>query len=480
MNKKALLLSLIFFSSVTFSNSQIKKAFKKVEKGRYFEALNIFNSDDYKNTAAGCFGTALIYNSPDFKWNGYKYKRKANLDDLSVGYLFRNKNIPMNYKYVSYKFVLRADKLYPSCNKRTQRKVKNYFSKDKLQQLKNSLENYFLNLNNEHFLLVYDSLLTINKADEFSKKLNNKYVLAKYEQIKSNKRKTVYKKISKIELLTKKYPNSKNTTILTKYVDSMNFKYNTNNISGIAKTLKKYPNTSYKKEIFKKIDNFNSKKTKGEKIFVLDKANTKEETLKKQLNLAINNNDIFILKLNQKQKKELNISENYLIYTLPYQSQTKDVLYLLKNKLQKYKNVFCYNLLTGVQIYDKNKVFKYGKLLNEYKTIVLMGDAEYFEYGLDVTSNLKKYKSKLEKKCDYNVIMNELGKYEVIVNIKDNPYSVKLNLKSEIPVSKFTEQTSYVGFIKNGKKPHILEIGEFNSNTLEYIKTNAKKYFETK
>ena len=128
--------------------------------------------------------------------------------------------------------------------------LKDYFSAEKISELKKEIESFFLELSeDEIYLNLITRLKEINKDSEFYTAMETKYIDKEFKKIKNKKY------ISDAEKLSKKFPDNIRSNTIQRYADSMRVA-KAKSIYSLSDIIKKYPENQFKEENIEKIKKY--------------------------------------------------------------------------------------------------------------------------------------------------------------------------------------------------------------------------------
>ena len=472
-----MLLLFIFSAAVNFSFSQnIKKAYKELfEKRNYSYAENIFNSDEYINTSQGRFGIAYIYYAKTYRFQ----------DDLSY-----NENIceKLHKKVFAYYNILKAEDLFPEVSEKEKNKLTEYFSDQKVNVLKESLEGYFHGMERKDFIIVYDSLRKVCIGNEFYITIENKYIIDEFKYI--TKYRTNPEKVAK---LIEKFPHNKTVEKLQRWVDSVRYE-DAGSLKKCAFLLNDYPDNQFREAVIQKIKKINKKYQVKDLltkhyILVINEAGTEEEAIKLLTERYYSYTSMkkyevppsfYYTELSDADAQRYNLKKKFLVY-LYVKSINKDkVLKFIDKYKSYYENCYVLDPFYDVQIFSKDKVYKKGKLLDRYSAIVILPIGEY---RISITEHsstnpMRKVFETLRTKTKYHIIAWHEGYYKIGLHIEDNPFPVEYDL---LNCSGFDpeKETINIIFVSSYKTCHHFEIAPDNiDEAVEIIMKKAKLYFK--
>ncbi len=481
MRKISLLIfSLIFFSASFLPAQNIKKGFKLLtERADYYPALFIFNSEDNVNTAAGKYGTALVFNAKDFTWVSYKYSQK-NRDEFYRNYKYLGNEFRPYYKITAYKQILKIEKLLPQTSKKEFEKLKDYFSANKVRTLKAELEQDFLNLNYEDFNIAYDSLLTAITDEDLLRKLEIKYVGTQFEKIKSS---AYYKadKVKKVRELQEEYPILSESYKFDFYIDSLAFS-DASSAFQYARILAQNPQTEFKDKILQKISEASQKSNstyRGRMLYVCEGYADEREALEAYAGLLSDDSALALYRQTDIELAKSGMRERYLIIKPSYKSG-KDPLDVLSGMRYTYPAAYAYNAKTGIQIYARDNVYRGDDRLNDYKIIVIFTAAQYFEYEAELNEMSDKIKARLNEMYPDIKIIGQANSYlgSVDVKIKDNPYPITVDFSEQFGDTQSRERALFIGMARTDGEPIAFELKTDDlEEQIKVIKLIAASYF---
>jgi len=452
------LIILILYGNQVFSQS-LKKAFKAFyENQDYTSSERVFKSSQYRSTCIGLFGQALVQHKKP-----YIYDDKVSSEKNLKNEIQKEKS--------AYSKILASEELIPGLDEKDLKNLKDYFSIQKISDLKKEIETYFLELDPSSFDKTFlADMSRISKRNDFFIALETKFVNYEFKKIKKGP--VIHNNISATERLIENYPEYTNINKLHRYKDSLRF-VQANTISLMSKLLNEYPDNQFKAEIFSKIKAINAefqygiskKNSKYKKIVVFDEADTEEEAVKiltdRYYNFYIQkkysiSDQYYYMILSDEDVKRFNLPKKYLLYTYcklgDYNSLDNDVY---SSKMQ-YKESYGLDLNNGLQIFSKKKVFKYGKELKDYTAIAVMLCGKY-RFGNDEVSNtMKGIIEELKTKTQHQVL-TYTSNADIHIFPDENPFSFKYDL-NEVEGFDLYKNSITVVFLSSYKKTYLFEI----------------------
>jgi len=167
------IITIIFISAGNSIYSQsLKKAFKLFDDKKYNEAYKIFISGKNMNSCIGIYGEALILNKkPVISKNGESdeahFKRK------------------MDKKLLGYSKVIQSEKMIGEVSDKELKSLKDYFSVQKISDLKKEIEANFLKADMRYFDVNFlQDLKDTCKGNEFYTSLENNYISYRFNELK--------------------------------------------------------------------------------------------------------------------------------------------------------------------------------------------------------------------------------------------------------------------------------------------------------
>lgn len=447
------IITLLFIFSVNSIYSQnLKKAFKVFNEGRYDEAYTIFTSGENMNSCIGIYGEALVLHKKPlkFKESDSEDYKKRKLVDKKLSAYFKVNLSESKIKEVSDKDL---------------KSIKEYFSVEKLSNLKKELESIFMDLGEEDiYLNLINKLKDINKDSKFYSIMETKYVDKEFNKIKSKN--TMYG----AEGLIKKFPDNQRSKTIQRYVDSIRVEKATG-IYSLTKILYDYPENEFKVEIINKIKKHNSnyvakllkKKQDYQKILVWLDYQTEDEAIKKLTEwydyYRRNHNkspNYYYIELSDTDLKRFNLKNKFLLFEYLDYSNYEWAANRVEKYKSQYKGSYVLDLYHGIQIFSKEKVYKNGKLLNTYGAIYIKMTGKYRFSSDPVYQSMKELITELKEKTKHQVITQTYSS-GIKIFPYDNPFPVYIDI-NELPEYDKEKNAINVFYISSYKKTYLFEI----------------------
>jgi hypothetical protein len=455
MKKTSILIILIAFSGSLFSQS-LKKAFKAFYNKDYTYAENIFKSNEHKNTCIGIYGQALVLHTVPV------LSKKGETNEAH----FERR---IDKKLSAYMKVLECESMIGEVSDKELKGLDDYFSAEKVSELKKGIESYFLKQNPEYFdLSLLSNVKDISKGNEFYFELENKYIKYKIDEIKDTR--SFDSKTEKTDFLIENFPENKQTKSLKRYTDSLRVDRETT-IAGLVKILKKYPDNLFindaKKKIFKLNEEYNNtiktKKEDYQKIVVWLEYDSEEAVLGKMADwyyYNIKNNrktrEYHFLVLSDAEMKKYNTGKKYLLYEyLNYNDMNRAVKRVEDNR-SNYPDSYILDLKYGYQLFSKEKVYKYGKPLNTYDAILIKMTGKYINSSDQAYQTMKEIMNEIEEKTRHKVFYITYDT-EVEIYPHDNPFPIYISAE-ELPEHDTGKDAVYIFFVSSYKDTYLFEV----------------------
>ena len=468
---------LIFISTINVTYSQnIKKAFKELHENKnYTYAEDIFKSEKYKNTSPGLFGMAYIYHK-----RIYVYKER--LSSTS------NKRQKILQNVYAYSHIIKSEDLFSGVSDKDKKNLADYFYLQNIKGLKKSIEVHFLQMERVDFKSIFKDLREISKGSEFYTALENKYIKDEFGYIKSKNY-----GISYTEKLMNKFPENEKNKTLQRYIDSLRMK-KASSIKTYSILLNEHPDNQFKTDIINKIKKINKdfkirlyKKGSGyKKIIFFDEVETEEKAIKiltdryyssYQKNKYAAPPTFFYMEMSDADVKRFKFKNKFIIFILSTSSDYHTAFKLVDKYQPYYKNCYLLDLDNGVQILSKEKVYKYGKSLNQYSVIAVIKTGKY-RYSEDVYKPINEVITQLEEKTRHKIINHYNSRYEIEFYPKDNPFPVKYSLVSD-PEFDSEKDAIIVIFLSNYKQTYTFEIEkDYIEHAYDRIMKKESIYFK--
>ena len=187
------------------------------------------------------------------------------------------------------------------------------------------------------------------------------------------------------------------------------------------------------------------------------------------------------IELSDADMKRFNIKNKFLIYLYLESHDRETILRLINNNRSYNKNCYVLDPFYDLQIFSKEKVYKKGKIVNEYSAIIILPTGKYkFSRTEYASSNpiLKVFYELKYMKTRYQITCVCKGDYKIEIYPDNNIFPVEYDLQI-VPGFDWNEDVINVILLSNNKKAYSFEIEPDKINSaVDRILKKADLYFK--